>query len=128
MSKQLTEKNFKATVLKTAKIGLEGWKDTRVSAPKFYPKTNHYGMTVNVDSHVHIGKHGDYDSITIFGHRLVELMDLMNDLGFSLAMINQFDRIADCRVDEDGTEHSCLRDKNEIPRGLEISFNNSGSD
>lgn len=128
MSKQLTEKNFKATVLKTAQISLEGWKDSRVSKVNFYPKTNHYSMTVNVDSHVTSGKYADYDSLTVYGHRLVGLMDRMKDLGFSLAMIHQFDRIADCRVDEDGTEHSCLRDKNDLPRGLEISFNNSGSD
>jgi hypothetical protein len=109
MSKALT---YSDIVRKTAKIGIEGMEGARVSNVGFYPKTKHYDCTVSVDSHVVKGKTTNYDSLTVMGHRLESLMDLMEGLGFGLGMIRQFDRI---NRDADGS----------LSRGIEISFHSN---
>ena len=96
-------------VRKTASQGIEGMEGARVSNVGFYPKTKHYDCTVSVDSHVVKGTNQNYDSLTVFGHRLESLMDLMKGLGFGLASIRQFNR-----VDRDADAH--------LKRGIEISF------
>ena len=108
MSKALT---YSDIVRKTAKIGIEGMEGARLSNVGFYPKTKHYDCTVSVDSHLFQSEDGgnDYDSLSVMGHRLEDVMDLMKDLGFSLASIRQFDR-----VDRDADDV--------LPRGIEISF------
>jgi hypothetical protein len=106
MSKALT---YSDIVRKTAKIGIEGMEGARVSNVGFYPKTKHYDCTVSVDSHVVKGANQNYDSLTVMGHRLEDLMDLMEGLGFGLGMIRQFDRID--RESDDV-----------LARGIEISF------
>jgi hypothetical protein len=101
-------KTYEEVVQETASQSIEGWENARVDECSFLPKTSHYNCTVNVDSHIVKGEHGDYDSLSIFGHRLQSLMDLMEGLGLSIGMIRQFENV----------------DRNiELPRGIEISFN-----
>ena len=100
-------------VRKTASQGIEGMEGARVSNVGFYPKTKHYDCTINVDSEVVTSKTGTkYDSLTVFGHRLESLMDLLEDLGFRLASIHQFTRVE--RSDDDI-----------LKRGIEISFHSN---
>ena len=107
----MSKTTYSDIVRETAKIGIEGMEGARISNVGFYPKTKHYDCTVSVDSHVVKGKVGstNYDSLTVFGHRLESLMDLMKGLGFGLASIRQFNR-----VDRDADAH--------LKRGIEISF------
>ena len=107
MSKALT---YSDVVRKTASQGIEGMEGARVSNVGFYPKTKHYDCTISVDSHVVKGNNDtNYDSLTVFGHRLESLMDLMEGLGFGLGSIRQFSRV-DRNADD------------VLARGIEISF------
>ena len=99
-------------VRKTASQGIEGMEGARVSNVGFYPKTKHYDCTVSVDSHVVKGTNQNYDSLTVFGHRLESLMDLLEDLGFRLASIHQFTRVE--------RSHDDI-----LKRGIEISFHSN---
>ena len=102
-------KTFTDIVQETALIGIEDMEGARVSNVKYYSGTEHYDCTINVDSHVVNGKNENYDSLQVMGHRLESLTDLLEGLGFHLAMIRQFDR-----VDRDADAH--------LKRGIEISF------
>ena len=101
-------KTYEQVVQETASQGVEGWDNVRVDKCRFLPKSEHYNIDVNVDSHVVKGEHDDYDSLSVFGHRLQSLMDLMRGLGLEIGMIRQFNN-----VDRDV----------KLPRGIEISFN-----
>ena len=106
-----TALTYSDIVRKTASQGIEGMEGARVSNVGFYPDTKHYDCTISVDSHVVKGKVGgtNYDSLTVFGHRLESLMDMMKELGFGIGTIRQFNR-----VDRDADDV--------LARGIDISF------
>ena len=96
-------------VRQTALIGIEGMEGARLSNVKYYSGTDHYDCTINIDSHVVTGKNDNYDSLHVMGHRLEGLTDLLEGLGFHLALIRQFNRV-DRNADDI------------LKRGIEISF------
>ena len=102
-------KTFTDIVQETALIGIEDMEGARVSNVKYYSGTEHYDCTVSIDSHVVNGKNEDYDSLTILGDRLEDLTALLEDLGFHLAIIRQFNRV-DREADD------------VLKRGIDISF------
>jgi len=105
MSKQTYEDIAK----ETAKQGIKGMEGARIKDFSFYPNTNHYNCSIHIDSHIVKGENRNYHSFNLYGHRLERLMDLMADLGFSLGLIRQFDRVD--REDDDV-----------LDRGITISF------